>query len=244
MLERVHFEIGETAVTIMAEKDYIPLAKRNIFNTREILMRKIRHDPLFRSTLEPYEPDEGEHPLIRRMCEASAKAGVGPMASVAGAVAMEAVDAMVDAGARTAVVDNGGDIAMSLAQELMVGIFSGDRFPNLGFKCTPRDGIFGICSSSRTLGPSISFGKADLATVVSEDVLLADACATALGNWVGDGSEEELKMVLERVCTIKGVEGALVIAGERLAMRGVLPPLVRMEGGERLITRKMLDLEG
>lgn len=244
MLERAHFEIGETAVTILAEKEYIPLAQQSIFDTREIILRKIRRYPLFRNTLEPYESDEDDHPLIRRMCDASAKAGVGPMASVAGAVAQEAVEAMLDAGAKTAVVDNGGDIAMVLRQEMMVGIYSGDRFPNLGFKCVPRDGPFGICSSSRTFGPSISFGKADLATVMSEDVLLADACATALGNWVEEGSDEPLKKALDKVCAIDGVEGALIIADECLAMKGSLPQLVRMESGEHLITKRVLNMDG
>ncbi|NYT11503.1 MAG: UPF0280 family protein [Methanomassiliicoccales archaeon] len=243
MLERTHFEIGETAVTILAEKEYLPLAQQSIFDTREIILRKIRRDPLFGNTLEPYESNEDEHPLIRRMGDASAKAGVGPMATVAGAVAQEAVEAMFRAGAKTAVVDNGGDIAMVLGQELMVGIYSGDRFTNLGFKCVPRDCPYGICSSSRTLGPSISFGKADLATVMSKNVLLADACATALGNWVEECSDEALRKALDRVCTISGVEGALIIAGEHLAMKGSLPQLVRVESGEHLITRKVLNVD-
>jgi ApbE superfamily uncharacterized protein (UPF0280 family) len=244
MLERAHFEIGETAVTILAEGEYIPIAKQNIFDTREIILRKIDRDPLFRNTLEPYEHDEHDPPLIRRMCEASAKAGVGPMASVAGAVAQEAVEAMHDAGAKTAVVDNGGDIALVLGQELMVGIYSGGRFRDLGFKCVPKEGPFGLCSSSRTLGPSISFGKADLVTVMSENVLLADACATALGNWVQEGSDEALETALNRVCAIDGVEGALIIAGEHLALKGSLPQLVRMEGGEHLITKRVLNIDG
>jgi len=243
MLERAHFEIGETAVTILAEKDYIPLAQQNIFDTREIILRKIRRDPLFRNTLEPYESDEDDHPLIRRMCDASAKAWVGPMATVAGTVAQEAVEAMFYAGAKTAVVDNGGDIAMVLGQELMVGIYSGEHFPNLGFKCVPRDGPFGMCSSSRTLGPSISFGKTDIATVISKDVLLADACATALGNWVEECSDEALRKALDKVCAIDAVEGALIIAGEHLAMKGSLPQLVRVESGEHLITKRVLNVD-
>jgi ApbE superfamily uncharacterized protein (UPF0280 family) len=237
MLERAHFEIGETAVTILAEKDYIPLAQQSIFDTREIILRKIRHDPLFRNTLEPYESDEDDHPLIRRMCDASAKAWVGPMATVAGAVAQEAVEAMFYAGAKTAIVDNGGDIALRLSEEVMVGIYYGGNLPGMGFRCVPREGRFGICTSSRTIGPSISFGIADLATVISENVMLADACATALGNMVEDDSESTLNRALDRICCIEGVEGAMVIVGERMAMKGRLPEISRMSVGANRASR-------
>ena len=229
--------MGETAVTIIGEASYIPIAKRSIFETRETLQRFIDRDPLFRNTLEPYEPSGEVPPIIQRMCHASSKAGVGPMATVAGAVALEAVEAMVQAGADTAVVDNGGDIALRLSQEVRVGIYSGGHDPGMGFRCTPRDGLFGICTSSRTIGSSISFGKADLATVISGDVLLADACATALGNLVEDDSESTLIQALDRICSIGGVEGALIIAGGKVAMKGKLPEINRMRVGEDRTSR-------
>lgn len=231
MLQRAHFEVGETAVTVIAEERFIPIARSSIFRSREIIQRFIHQDPFFRNTLEPYDPPQDAPLLIGRMCQASAKAGVGPMATVAGAVASEAVEAMVRAGARTAVVDNGGDIALRLSEEVRVGIYSGNSLPGIGFRCTPCDAQFGICSSSRTVGPSISFGMADLATVISDDVLLADACATALGNMVEDDSEATLTQALDRICNIAGVEGALVMVGKMVAMRGKLPEIISMRVG-------------
>jgi len=239
MLERVHFEVGETAVTIISEPEYHGIAKESIFETRDIIQRQIGLDPLFRDTLEPYLPAGSIHPILKRMCEASAMAGVGPMATVAGAVADMAVRSMRDAGARNAIVDNGGDIALLIEVPVDVGIYSGEFTSGIGFRCEPREGIFGICTSSRTVGPSISFGRADSVTVISENVLLADACATRLGNDMVSHREEDLKGAIEQVCDIEGVEGAFVVMGEKVAMKGRLPHLIRTtESTGRITTRE------
>lgn len=226
---RKHFEVGETAVTIIADERFIPAAEASIFRSREIIQRFIERDPLFQITLEPYGAPEDADPLIRRMCEATAAAGVGPMASVAGAIAERAVLDMRAAGAEQAIVDNGGDVALLLKQDANVGLYAGDRIRGLGFTVPPRDGAFGICTSSATIGPSISFGITDAATVTAANVALADACATRLGNLVTAGTEENMKAALDDVTSIEGVEGALVVVEDLLAMKGKLPPLVRME---------------
>lgn len=51
---RRHFEVGETAATILAEKRFVPLAKESIFRSRSIIQGFIAQDPLFKDTLEPY----------------------------------------------------------------------------------------------------------------------------------------------------------------------------------------------
>ncbi len=233
MVIRTHFEIEETAVTIVAEPEFVPVARESIFCTRETIKRFIRSDPIFLHTLEPYDPPTDAHPVIKRMCDASRKANVGPMATVAGIVAEEAVQAMIDRGARQAEVDNGGDIALFLTEPINVGLYAGEsRLTGLGFRCEPRDDVFGICTSSGTVGPSISFGMSDAATVVSQDVTLADACATCLGNLVTSRDDNVLREALDRVCSIQGIEGALIVIGDSIAMKGTLPSLV--ESGIRI----------
>lgn len=226
---RKHFEIGETAVTMIADERFIPVAEASVFRSREIIQQFIGRNPLFRLTLEPYEAPEDADPLIKRMCQATGAAGVGPMAGVAGAIAERAVMDMREAGAEQAIVDNGGDVALLLKQDANVGLYAGDRIKGIGFAVPPRDGVFGICTSSATIGPSISFGITDAATVIAENVTLADACATRLGNLVTVRSEEALKGALDDVTSIEGVEGALVVVEDLMAMKGKLPPMVRME---------------
>ncbi|MBI0583473.1 MAG: UPF0280 family protein [Methanomassiliicoccus sp.] len=226
---RKHFEVGETAVTILAEEAHIGVAETSIFRSREIIQRFIRHDPLFQATLEPYPCPDDAPELIARMCRASALAGVGPMAAVAGAIAERAVLDMRAAGATQAIVDNGGDLALLLDREIEVGLYAGERIQGIGFACPPREGVFGICTSSATIGPSISFGASDAATVIAADVTLADACATRLGNLLTSDEEEIMRSALDDVCSIPGVEGALAVVGDRLAMKGRLPRLTRTE---------------
>jgi hypothetical protein len=126
-------------------------------------------------------------------------------------------------------VDNGGDVALLLNESASIGLYAGEHVRGIGFAVPPREGVFGMCTSSATIGPSISFGVADAATVISANVTLADACATRLGNLVTVRSEESLRAALDDVTAIAGVEGALVVAGDLMAMKGKLPPLTRME---------------
>jgi ApbE superfamily uncharacterized protein (UPF0280 family) len=100
----------------------------------------------------------------------------------------------------------------------------------------PRPGIFSVCTSSGTVGHSLSFGRADAATVIAGDGYLADAMATALGNRVTDGSEKEIKQAL-RALLVAGVEGLLVVANGRLGLGGDLPEIVRTHVDTKIISQ-------
>lgn len=230
---RAHFEIGETAVTVISDEGYIGIAEQAVFDAREIILRKISEDIFFRTTYDPYPVSKDDDELIQRMCQASIVAGVGPMAGVAGAVAVHAVERMADEGAEYAIVENGGDIAMKIDRDVTVGVFQDDeRFRDLAFRVPKRDGIFGICSSSAKVGPSVSFGGTSISTVFSDDVILADACATALGNLIRDGGQEEMSSALETIGSKDGVSGCVSISNGLMAMFGSVPELIRADHGE------------
>ena len=154
-----------------------------IIGARQVVERCIAGDPFFRSTFEPYRP-ESDDLVIMRMVRAAKKAGVGPMAAVAGAIAWSGIEAMQDAGAGYGVIDNGGILLIFLDDELLIGIHAGSsRFSDrLSQSRRQQKSSAGICTSSATVGPSISFGTADSVTVFSHDVALADAWATAICN--------------------------------------------------------------
>ncbi|MDD1771234.1 MAG: UPF0280 family protein [Methanomassiliicoccales archaeon] len=238
---RRHFELNETAVTILAEERYIAVAERSVFETREEIERFVAADPLFRDTLEPYQEPASAHPIIKRMCDAARLADVGPMAAVAGVIADEAVDAMVSAGSKHCVVDNGGDIAMLLSESVDVGIFTlNPKFQGLGLRFGPSKDRCSVCTSSSTVGPSISLGVAEAATVFSPDAAVADACATRLGNLVKSDEEEVIKGALEDVTWIPGVDGALVIVGDKMAVKGKVPKIVKVRLDPDAISRRQL----
>ncbi len=231
------FRLHQTIATILAEsREHIEVAKNAIIDCRLQLEGFINRDPIFQLTLEPYDlPLDDAPPIVKRMCSASALFNVGPMAAVAGAIAAFAVEAMVEAGASHALVDNGGDIAICSDESVLIGIYAGSSpIKDLAFEIPPTKGILGICSSSGTVGPSISFGCADVATVIARDPAIADAGATALGNAVTP--EIHLEDCFKAVDRDE-VMGALVIRGREIAMWGDLPPLRRARVGYHLITK-------
>lgn len=227
---RHHFEVGETAVTVISDDEYVGTAQQAVFDAREIILRKISEDPFFKTTYDPYPVSKDDDELIQRMCQASVIAGVGPMAGVAGAVAVFAVESMVEEGAGFAIVENGGDIALKIDRDITVGVYQDDeRFRDIAFRIPKREGIFGICSSSAKIGPSVSLGKTNISTVFSDDVILADACATALGNLIRYGGQEEMSYALETIGRKEGVEGCVSISDGLMAMFGNVPELIRAE---------------
>lgn len=233
---RIHYRLKETIVTIGAKsEEFVEIAKVTIQKQRRLLEGYIDSDPFFKITLEPYEvPDSSPH-IVRRLAEAGRTVGIGPLGAVAGTIAAFAVEAMVDAGAEYAFVDNGGDIALFTDRPLLIGLYAGESsIKDLALEVQPTDEILGICTSSGTVGPSISFGNADAALVVSTDVPLADAAATALGNAV---DEDNLEEAFDVVKDVDGIRGALVVKGDRFVVWGKLPRLVRTKVEPGLITR-------
>jgi hypothetical protein len=237
MSEFIHakVEIGETAATIAADGRYIDAAVGAIKSARSAIERQIRRDPFFLTTLEPYDRAPEAHGVVARMCEASKAAGVGPMAAVAGVIAEDALDAMVDEGCAHGWVENGGDIAMLLDRPATMEIFSqpGARSA-YAFELGPMDEPLGVCSSSGRLGHSISFGDADIAVAVARSATLADALATAIGNRVTD--QETLGTCFEPFAQVPGFTGGLAMRDGAVAMHGKLPRLVEVEHNASRIT--------
>lgn len=218
------FQYRETIVSIVCDDSYLRVAQDAIFEARSIIESKIAEDPFFQMTYEPYQAGPEDHDLISRMCNASILADVGPFAGVAGAVAVYAVERMREAGAKEAIVENGGDIAFLSDRSVPVGLFADHPvLKDVAFSVR-SEGITGICSSSAKIGPSVSLGNSNVCTVFSDDVILADCCATALGNLVKD--EDSMAAALETIGGITGVKGCLACIGGKVAMFGEIPELV------------------
>lgn len=232
---RYRLRIKETIATIIAERKFIPVAAEEVCYQRIILEDYISKDPIFLRTLKPYYVPESAPEIVKKMAEASARAGVGPMASVAGAIAYFAVRAMVDKGARYAIFENGGDIAIFTEEPVVIGLYSGEKIKNLGFKIEPRPSIVGLCTSSGKMGHSLSFGQADSVTVISEDPILADAIATAAGNWIKMDDPDQIEKTINRFLIPK-VEGIMVVMNEHIGLGGKLPEIIRVSVSPHLIT--------
>ena len=92
----------------------------------------------------------------------------------------------------------------------------------IAFVVPPQESVLGICTSSATVGPSISFGIADAVTIFSRDVALADAWATAVCNQI----RPDDRSVFDQIDP-DTVQGVFAIMGEMVIKWGVVPPVVR-----------------
>jgi ApbE superfamily uncharacterized protein (UPF0280 family) len=130
--------------------------------------------------------------VARRMHEAVAPFAadhfITPMAAVAGSVADEILGAMLrEASLERAYVNNGGDIALYLADEEQFTVGLMDRPDQFGLMRTmiihASDRSRGIATSGRH-GRSFSLGIADAVTVLARTAAQADAAATIIANAV------------------------------------------------------------
>jgi ApbE superfamily uncharacterized protein (UPF0280 family) len=130
-------------------------------------------------------------PVARRMVEAVwpyRDVFITPMAAVAGAVAEHVLATMVEAAPlRRAIVNNGGDIAIYLAEgeSLRAGVVGDLSLPKMDatVEITSADPMRGIATSGWR-GRSQSLGIADAVTVLAPSAAMADAAATMIANEV------------------------------------------------------------
>jgi uncharacterized protein len=190
--------------------------------------------PEFLRSMAPIALDASAPALARSMMAAAAEAGVGPMAAVAGAVA-ESVGRDLDAefGCREIVVENGGDLWMKFERGLEASVFAGGSplSDRVGVSIPAALSPIGLCTSSGTVGPSLSLGRADAAMIAyradparadgASSGALADAWATALGNAVA--SERDIEAALDLARAAPGLVSALAVKGGRMGIRGELP---------------------
>jgi ApbE superfamily uncharacterized protein (UPF0280 family) len=149
------------------------------------------------------------------------------MAAVAGAMAQCAVEAALEGGEDEAIVENGGDIYLRTVEAVVISLDAGEAEvgSRLGFSLEPGDTPIAICSSSGKMGHSMSLGDCDLATVVAKEAALADAAATQAANLVKTAGDVDA--ALERIASIEGVDGLVIVKDDRVGLAGHLPKLVK-----------------
>ena len=218
----VGFEVRyrETDLWIRAVRILEDEAMETVLNCRHQLQNYIEMHPAFLHSLVPLPDDPFAPPLVSHMMHAARATSVGPMASVAGAIA-QAVSVSLKPLSPTIIVENGGDCYMDLEEEITVGIWAGEDSPfswKVGLRFTADRFPLSICTSSGTIGHSLSFGKADAVTVVARDGALSDAAATALGNLVK--TPADIPKTLEKASSIPGLDGVVIAARDKMGAWG------------------------
>jgi ApbE superfamily uncharacterized protein (UPF0280 family) len=188
---------------------------------REELEQYIGLHPFFAASFEPVTVGKEAPAIVRAMAHAAALAGVGPMAAVAGAIA-QMVGEDLAALSKEVIVENGGDNYIRSASDRVVSIYAGNSpmSGKVGLLVHATETPLGICTSSGTVGPSISLGKADAAVVVAASAALADAAATAVGNAVF--TTDDIPHALEIAQRINMLIGTVIIKDDHMGVWGKL----------------------
>ena len=211
--------VKETDLYIRATANLKRKAHRLVLKYRHQLESYIERHPVFLTSLEPL-PVAGDAPhIVRQMAEAAQIAGVGPMASVAGAIA-EFVGNELAPFSPDIIVENGGDIYLKSSVKRIVGIYAGNSPLNgkIGLEINGGETPLGICTSSGTVGHSLSYGKADAVIVLSKSATIADAAATAIGNLINQPAD--INSGIELAKDMKGVSGVVIIKDDDIGLWG------------------------
>ncbi len=211
--------IKETDLYIRASSNLKSKARKLVVKYRDALEKYIERHPLFLTSLKPLPVDDNAPKIVRAMSEAASKAGVGPMASVAGAIA-EFVGTELLPSSPEIIIENGGDIYLKSLRKRIIGIYAGESplSGKIGLEVEGADTPLGICTSSGTVGHSLSYGKADAVIVLSKSATLADAAATAIANLIKQPADIPGGIELAR--SIEEISGVMIIQGDKTGIWG------------------------
>ena len=113
-----------------------------------------------------------------------------------------------------------GIFILTAKRPVTVSIFAGasSLSGKFGLRIPEGQMPLGICSSSSSVGHSLSFGITDVVCLLSKSTALADAGATALGNRIRNIAD--LENVAHWADRIGGVIGGTVIVKDTMATWG------------------------
>lgn len=211
--------VVQTDLLIASQGKFEDEAVSAVNKFRAQVLKAINTYPHFQESLSPLQVNGTVPAMVRAMLDAGNAANVGPMASVAGAIA-ESVGRSLLAYSPEVVVENGGDIFLRTDASQRIGIVAESSSTPMAHimvnEAEPGSGI-GVCTSSGRIGPSLSLGEADAATVIAANTALADALATATANQVRHPTD--IAQAIDWAM-VHGALGVLIIAFDKVAAAG------------------------
>jgi ApbE superfamily uncharacterized protein (UPF0280 family) len=213
--------VQETDLQVHADRDLTAAARDLVLRHRGYIEAFIGRRPSFRDSLIPLRITEPVPPIVSSMARAATATGVGPMAAVAGAIAEHVARDLLDR-SREVIVENGGDVFLVTRQPVVTGVYAGASPLSLavGLRVGGGEAPIAVCTSSASVGHSLSRGRADAACALAADGALADAAATAIGNRVRSAADISKAIAFAR--SLQGLHGVVIIAGGRIGCWGAV----------------------
>ena len=238
-LHRLKYQLRESRCTIITDRpEALSAAVSGIKGHRAELEAYVQRDPVFQLVLDPIDVVDGPE-VAMLMAEASRRASVGPMAAVAGVLADLAVREMLGAGARVAVVENGGEACFHSDRPMDIAIQAGETplSRRVGFRL--EEFPVGVATSSGLFSHALSFGEAEAATVFAENAGIADAVATSVANVVkGDDEKVVVEEAVDLGLSIEGVQGVFIIYRGHVGLGGEVPTIISVNPDEEGVVKE------
>jgi len=213
--------VKETDLMVYSATKLINETKELVLEQRGYVEAFIKSYPDFARALIPWQLDVAGPGIIVNMVKAARKAGVGPMAAIAGAIAEQVGHGLLKLTDQV-IIENGGDIFIKTNSSVTVGIYAGKSPLSLriGIRLKSKSKPEAVCTSSGTVGHSLSLGKANAVCVVADSCSLADAAATSIGNLID--SPADIESAIKAGRRLEELSGIVIIVGEKIGMWGDL----------------------
>ncbi len=192
-------DIFLSCTDLIDKNEILSIVHDELYSLRQILKSYILIHPEFQTSLIPIKSDSSANALIQEMLSASSFVNIGPFAAVAGTVseylARKISNFLKNKNLPNDVlVENGGDIFIISQTERVVALLDKPQESlKIGLVLQPTEGI-SLCASSSTIGHSLSFGNAELVTILATKGSFADCMATACCNMLK--SKDDFQRVL------------------------------------------------
>jgi ApbE superfamily uncharacterized protein (UPF0280 family) len=213
--------VKETDLMVYSETRLIDETRELVLEQREYVEGFIKSHPDFARALIPWQLDGPAPGIIVNMVKAGRNAGVGPMAAIAGAIAEQVGLGLLKL-SNQVIIENGGDVFLKTDSPATVGIFAGNSplSLRLGIRLKSKSNPLAVCTSSGTVGHSLSLGRADAVCVVAPSCSIADAAATSIGNLID--SPADIDSAISTGRKFEELSGIVVIVDEKVGMWGDL----------------------
>ena len=220
-LKKFQVIVKETDLLVYADRKLATETRELVLEQRGYLEAFIKTHPDFSAALNPWRLDAPAPKIVRDMVNAATNAGVGPMAAVAGAIAEQVGRGLLKITSQV-IVENGGDVFIKTDAPVTVGIMAGKSPLSMQLGVRLRGGLppTAVCTSSGTVGHSMSFGKADAVCIIADSCAVADAVATAIGNLVQ--SPADINDAINAGKKIDKIGGIIIIADDKIGIWGDL----------------------
>ena len=208
-------QVHDMVLHITASPEYAEESRASALSFWEQLQSYALRDPAFRESKRAIPVPQDAPDVVREMVESAARAGVGPMFTFQGAVT-DQVGRFLSRAMPELTVTCGGDYYIAAKKRVKLAVKRRGGEPITVIVQPDKMGV-GV---STTLGRGRGGEGPDGLAVLATSCMLADAAAAGVQALLP--KEDGFRKALQYLQQVEGVDGGVVVVGERIGVAGAL----------------------